>query len=344
MLNMKIYQIMSTNVYNIVWADDEIDDFLDEDYENDLRDMGFVIIGKARDGLELEKILEKTEMIDAVIVDANFNESSSVIESERDISGLTYARSIYIHKFNRTIPFFLYTNRTEELLRDITKNNPSYLNDFPRHKRWFSKYLLEERNEMFDAIKKEVDERKTPSFIIRNRYRKELAYAEVLGNNSHDYIFEVLCRDWDNTLSEMREPFATARKIVEQIFGQCEKEKLIPPISDDINGTGNYFLRKLYSPYDEKLKKRIDLYKMKDEIMPKPLAQSLLYFLEMTQDGAHRKSKLSLKVDEYFINTKDVLLLRSVLFILIDLIKWFIETWSSHQDPDANEIVLWEKV
>ena len=142
----------------------------------------------------------------------------------------------------------------------------------------------------------------------------------------------------------MRGPFATARKIVEQIFGQCEKEKLIPPISDDINGTGNYFLRKLYSPYDEKLKKRIDLYNMKDEIIPKQLSQSLLYFLEMTQDGAHRKSKLSLKVDEYFINTKDVLLLRSVLFILIDLIKWFIETWRAHQDSDVNEIVLWEKV
>lgn len=336
---------MSMNVYNIVWADDEIDDFLDEDYENDLRDMGFVIIGKARDGLELEKILEKTEMIDAVIVDANFNESSSVIESERDISGLTYARSIYIHKFNRAIPFFLYTNRTEELLRDITKNNPSYLNDFPRHRRWFSKYLLEERNEMFDAIKKEVDERKTTSFIIRNRYRKELAYADVLGLNAYDYIFVVLCRDWDNTLADIREPFATARKIVEQIFGQCEKVKLIPPISDNTNGTGDYFLYKSFSPIDVKTKKRIPLYRMKDDsIMAKPLAQSLVYFLDMTQDGAHRKSKLPLKVDEYFINTKDVFLLRSVLFILIDLIKWFIETWKTHMDPDVNEIVLWEKV
>ena len=45
------------NVYNIVWADDEIDDFLDEDYENDLREMGFNIIGKAHDGIELENIL-----------------------------------------------------------------------------------------------------------------------------------------------------------------------------------------------------------------------------------------------------------------------------------------------
>lgn len=336
---------MSTNVYNIVWADDEIDDFLDDNYEDDLKEMGFVIIGKAHDGVELEKILEKPNVIDAVIVDANFNESSSAIESERDISGLDYARGLYIHKFNRSIPFFLYSNRTEELLRELTKHNPSYLNDFPRHKRWFSKYLLEERNEMFNAIKSQVDERKTTSFIIRNRYKIELAYADVLGLDSHDYVFEVLCRDWDNTLAEMREPFATARKIVEQIFGQCEKVKLIPPISDNTNGTGDYFLYKTFSPIDEKTRKRIPLYKMKDDgLMPKPLAQSLVFFLNITQDGAHRKSKLPLKVDEYFIKTKDVLLLRSILFILIDLIKWFIETWKEHMDSEVNEIVLWEKV
>ena len=336
---------MIMNVYNIVWADDEIDDFLDEDYEDDLKEMGFVIIGKARDGVELEKILEKSNVVDAVIVDANFNESSSVTESERDISGLDYARGLYIHKLNRSIPFFLYSNRTEELLREITKHNPSYLNDFPRHKRWFSKYLLEERNEMFNAIKKEVDERKTTSFVIRNRYQKELSYADVLGYNSYDFIFEILCRDWDNTLEEMREPFATARKIVEQIFGQCERLKLIPPISDNTNGTGDYFLHKVFSPIDEKTKKRIPLYRMKDEnLMPKPLAQSLVYFLTMTQDGAHRKRKLKLKVDEYFIKNKDVLLLRSVLYILIDFIIWFIDTWKKHTDLEVNEFVLWEKV
>ena len=336
---------MSTNVYNIVWADDEINDFLDEDYEEDLREMGFVVIGKARDALELEKILEKSDMVDAVIVDANFNESSSVTESERDISGLDYARGLYIHKYNRCIPFFLYSNRTEELLRDITKHNPSYLNDFPRHKRWFSKYLLEVRNEMFDAIKKEVDERKTTSFIIRNRYQKELSYADVLGENSYKYIYEVLCRDWDKTLGDMREPFSTARKIIEQIFGQCETVKLIPPISGNTNGTGDYFLYKEYSPWDEQTRRRVPQFKMKgDDLMPKPMAQSLVYFLNMTQDSAHRKKNLTLKVDEYFNKTKDVLLLRSVLFILIDIIKWFIETWKGHMDPDVNEKVLWEKV
>ena len=59
---------------------------------------------------------------------------------------------------------------------------------------------------------------------------------------------------------------------------------------------------------------------MKDDIMPRPLAQSLVYFLDITQDAAHRKGKLQLKVDVYFVETKDVLLLKSIVFssVLLD--------------------------
>ena len=335
---------MSMNVYNIIWADDEIDDFLDERYENRLIKNGFKVVGKAHNGEELEELLNNASYIDAVIVDANFNESLNNVESEREVSGLDYARNLYRHVVKYAIPFFLYTGRTDELLQEIAqKERPNLLQDFRRRENWFSK-TLNERDDMFEAIKNEVDKRKTTSFIIRNRYQKELKYADVLGLNSYDYIFDVLCRDWDNTLADMREPFGTARKIVEQIFSQCEKEKIIPPISNDLNGTGDYFFYKSYSPIDDKTKKRVTLFKMKDDIMPRPLAQSLVYFLDITQDAAHRKGKLQLKVDVYFVETKDVLLLKSIVFILMDIIIWFIDTWKEHKDPDVNEIVLWEKV
>ena len=107
------------NVYNIVWADDEIDDLLDDETVDELKEQGFNIVGMAHNGKELEQLLEKPKMVDAVIVDANFNESDTHISSERDTSGLTYARSIYTHMLKRSIPFFLLTNRADELLREI---------------------------------------------------------------------------------------------------------------------------------------------------------------------------------------------------------------------------------
>ena len=102
------FQLMTMNVYNIVWADDEIDDLLDSETITELESKGFKIVGQAHDGEELEALLNKPEMIDAVIVDANFNESDVEIGSERDTSGLDYARSLYTHKLKKSIPFFLH--------------------------------------------------------------------------------------------------------------------------------------------------------------------------------------------------------------------------------------------
>ena len=48
------YYLMNTNVYNIVWADDEIDAILDEVIV-DLKENGFNIVGTAHDGKELEE-------------------------------------------------------------------------------------------------------------------------------------------------------------------------------------------------------------------------------------------------------------------------------------------------
>lgn len=331
------------NVYNIVWADDEIDDFLDESYIEDLRSIGFEIVGKARNGYELEKCLKQENQIDAVIVDANFNEALQSTNNEHDISGLIYARSLYLHRLEKKIPFYLFTNRTDELLHEITKDNPSYLEDFPRHKRWFSKYLREERDEMFETIKKDVDDINSAGFIIRNRLKEELNAATLI-EDAKDFIYEFSTRDIEDSLSEMVEPFVRARRIVEQIFTQLEKMCIIPSVSDDFNGTANYFLYNAYSKKDKIYNQWDKLYTMSVEIMPKPLAQSLEYFANITQDGAHSKGKLNLKVDQYFKRTKDVHLLRSIAYIVMDLIKWHARTILDNRNIEQNKERLWKKV
>lgn len=334
---------MTKNVYNIVWADDEIDDLLDKDTIKELESKGFKIVGQAHDGEELESLLSKPEMVDAVIVDANFNESDVEIGSERDTSGLDYARGLYLHTLKKTIPFFLFTNRSDELLRDIYKHNTKFLDDFPRHKRWFNKSGQGEYDEMFEAIKNEIEIKKTPSFIVRNRYKDELAAASVF-DGVGEFILDFLLRDYTDSLNEMIEPFVQIRRSIEKMFAMCESLKLIPPISDDVNGTAGYFLRNKYSKKNE-AGKWIPIYRMNgSDLMAKPLAQSLTYIVEITQDASHSKGKLTLKVDEYFRKTSDVLLLRSVAYILIDCIKWFTLTAINHRDIEVNECTLWEKI
>ena len=330
------------NVYNIIWADDEIDDFLDERYENRLIKNGFKVVGKAHNGEELEELLNNASCIDVVIVDANFNESSNSVESEREVSGLDYARNLYRHVVKYAIPFFLYTGRTDELLQEIAKKErPNLLKDFRRRENWFSK-TLNERDEMFEAIKNEVDKRNTTSFKVRNRYQKELNAASLI-NGGEELVFELLQRDIDGTLDEMVEPFVRIRRTIEKMFAFCEGMKIIPPISQDTNGTARYFLKNEYSVKDKNLGGWKAMYKMNNIVMAKPLAQSLDYVISITQDGAHSKLGLKLDVDNYFKDTKDVLLLRSVGTLFIDIIRWFALFMLNHGDPDKNKL-LWVKI
>ena len=337
---------MKKNVYNIVWADDEIDDILDSDTISELEADGFNIVGQAHDGEELERLLKTPEMVDAVIVDANFNESDTNIGSERDTSGLDYARSLYIHNLKKKIPFFLFTGRSDELLREIYKHNPKFLEDFPRHKRWFSKNGKGEYNEMLEAIKQAVEEQNSASFIIRNRYQQELNAASLLSDSGTDeFLFNFLIHEYENSLGLMQEPFISVRRSIENIFGACEKLNLIPPISNNTNGVVGYFLHNKYRVIDPTTGKYNYLYEMLgDDIMPKPLAHSLKYIVDITQDGAHSKNEMRLNVYEYFERTKDVFMLRSVVYILIDIIRWFAKTALLHNDTEINELTLWRNL
>jgi hypothetical protein len=64
-------------------------------------------------------------------------------------------------------------------------------------------------------------------------------------------------------------------------------------------------------------------YSFKKEIMPKPLAESLFYFLKITQDGSHDDFDMSLGVDKYVRETQNINLYRTILYIAMDLLLWY---------------------
>jgi hypothetical protein len=228
------------------------------------------------------------------------------------------------------------------LLRTIYADNPSFLNDFKRHERWFNKSGAGEYEDMLKKIKETVDTQKSDSFIIRNKYLYELNAAFLLDEDK--YVLDFLIKDYEEKLAEEDEPYIGIRRTIEKLFGYCEMTKLIPPISDNLNGTANYLLYGNYS-IEDKTGKYVTIYKkIGSDIMPKPLAFSLKYIVDITQDAAHSKRKLILDVHKYFKETKDVLMLRAAFFILMDVIKWFACTVSKHNDAEKNALTLWEEV
>lgn len=80
-----------------------------------------------------------------------------------------------------------------------------------------------------------------------------------------------------------------------------------------------------------------------DALIPKSVAKSLNYLVDIVQDSAHSKEDLKLKVDEYCKETHDKLMLLSCVYIYMNILKWFACTMLTHQDKEINA-TLWQEI
>lgn len=316
---------MNTNVYNIIWADDDID-ALEKRYERRFNDNHLFIIGRAHNGEELERVLsEKINYVDAVIIDANFNESEVSVDDERDTSGLTYVRTRLLKEYP-SIPFFLFTQRADELIKERYRNTHKFRDEFPRHKRWFMKNDDDELQEMFESIVNEVNYRNSDQFRIRNNFKKEFAAAKLIADAERNLEKGLLYTYEGNSWKDVQDFFNPARKIVERIMEKCEEMQILPP-KTSLNNASRYFSGR-------------DVFiGLKEDIMPKPLAESLFYFLKITQDGSHDTNDMSLGVDKYVRENQNLNLYLSILYIAMDLLIWFEKVRKQYENNDKP---LWK--
>ena len=81
-------------------------------------------------------------------------------------------------------------------------------------------------------------------------------------------------------------------------------------------------------------------YWLKKPLMEKPLAESLHFFLKITQDGSHDENDMKLGVDKYVRDNKNINLYRTILYIVMDLLIWFNKVYKKYEN---NQEPLWEE-
>ncbi len=298
---------METNAYNVIWADDEVDIFYrDEIVQKTFKKYGINILDIAHTSAELrEKLTDWEDKVDAVITDGNYDKrKTNDIEESRTTSGLVDTISL-ISEFNRKriIPFFLYTGKGKMLQEKFTDGELEY---FEKRDRIIKKGKTKE---LLEKIIQDVNQINSPTFRIRNKYAEEFEAAKLIEEATENlergllYLYEEDA--WKNT----QDYFNPARKIVERIKVSCCQMNLLPPhISLNV-------MSKLFSGKECG-------YWLKEQLMEKPLAESLHFFLKITQDGSHDDDDMSLKVDHYVRETKNINLYRTILYIAMDLLLW----------------------
>lgn len=81
---------MPKAVYNVIWADDEVDKYMRESLKQTfLQKNNIAVVATAPTGDEFRlRFEEHKHKIDAVITDANFNRKDCLPINDRDMSGL----------------------------------------------------------------------------------------------------------------------------------------------------------------------------------------------------------------------------------------------------------------
>lgn len=303
-------------VFNIIWLDDQIDT-LYKDSKKMLRDAGVKVLDQgAHDVKEFEDQIQKYRfVVDAVVTDANIN-----LKVKEDFSGLRRV-SYLVERYNkRPIPFFVFTGR-DSIMRD---------NDYKETLDQFVAVFEKQKGiePLIKAIKETVFKVNSKEFRIHNKYSKELEAASLILGNEETLMNALLyeySEDWKNT----EDYFNPMRNIVDSIFSTCKSDGIIPDV-----GELNQISRFLNGDEHE-------LYVKCQEIMPKPLVRGLWYFLNITQDGSHKKNDLHLKVREYVRETQNINLFRSVLYIAMDICLWYAKCKEEMKQPDYRR--KWER-
>ena len=110
---------MERNICNVIWVDNDIDDICPEfglgGLKQDLKKYNIEVIGKAHSFIEFEERMKICkDRVDAVITDANFNDTSRTVDRDDDFKGLIKMIGV-IDSYNksRDIPFYLYSGKDE---------------------------------------------------------------------------------------------------------------------------------------------------------------------------------------------------------------------------------------
>jgi len=307
-------------IYQIIWADDEIDALLDETSKALLLKQHVDVV-KCNNAAMLEEKLKNVNFrIDAVIVDANFTARDFSPSDERIVSGLRRAMRL-IGEYKH-LPFYLYTQRVN--LSDLVDEDE--LTYFKDNNSIFYKGngLLP----LLNRIKEDVDKINSAEFQIDNQYNKELNYFQIFDKqcNAKSYylIRGLLIQSRDGSLTSTERYFNQFRSEILENMNDVSAYFGIVPEGLSLNNFSLFLCSKA------------EKYKLNEEILPKPLHMMMQFIVRMVQDGSHNRVSLQYEVHQFVSEREDTLLIQSLLFAIIELISWFIPYLAMHMDKQKN--------
>lgn len=307
-------------LYQIIWADDEIDALLDETSKALLSKQHVDVIKCNNAAMLEEKLKNINHRIDAVIVDANFTARDFTPSDETIVSGLR--KALLLREGYKHIPFYLYTQRVN-LADLVDEEELGYLKD--------NDAIFFKTNgllPLLDRIKRDVDKINSAEFQIDNQFKKELLCCKTFdkhcNGDSYNIIRSLLIKNQENDMQNSEKHLNEFRTLLENMNTVAANFGIVPE-----KLSLNEFSKFLCRHKDLK-------FIVNDDILPKALYEILFYVIRLVQDGSHDKPDLPYGIRRYIHDTHDALIIRSILFAVIEIITWFTRYVEEHPDKEEN--------
>ena len=317
-------------IYNIVWADDEIATLCNSIQQKIFEMNDINVVEMFENANDLLRYLDNPkERVDAVVIDANFPDSTFEANNERDISGM---QRILLQKakYKDKFPFILYTGRLE-----LMSENDKIA--------WFREFDnmtvikgTEGTKHLIKKIKEVVDAQRKPEQLIEQVHGKAIKCFETFDTlngtkeESKALIMKILTMAYSGTMNDAATYLWQIRcLILEKMNSLAAKYGIVPPKL--ATNEFSYFLCGRNSKFTINC----------NEIMPLTLSGPLEYVVRLTQDGAHSENqgegKLAYHVLDYLKRNDDSYLVLSVCFATMEIMTWFMTYLCEHTDKKENQ-------
>lgn len=313
---------MKSNVYSIIWADDESATLAaDKSIRRMLGDNNIEVLRYVQTSVELRDALTMfLDKVDAVVVDGNFSKYPVDYLESDDISGLMHTIS-FIELFNsrRDIPFFLYTARKVEIQKICKNQEISY---FTEKQRLIQKGDIEK---LIKGITEAVDHINSIEYQVKKKHKTLLDEAKKINEKCADYLWEFLLDEArDQTYDRSIAMFNDLRLILDNVFKACKGDNIIPEELKTMNNIKYFFI---YGNGERGFNYTIDgvkyVYELRKDVIQQVQISTLGTLIDIVQDGSHDVKELTLHVSEYVRDTNRPYLFRTCLYLVMDLIRWY---------------------
>lgn len=331
---------MSAKVYNILWADDEIDTLEKNEATRYLfLSKGVNLLQGVTTSERLHQALDiYKDKVDAVIIDANFSREDVDYLQPNDISGLIHSATLLeLYNIKREIPFFLYTARKGKL-SNLCRNKELFY--FEKNDRIFLKGNI---NPLLNQIIEDVDKIQSVERWVQLRYGKLLGRVKKIDEKAAITLEDFLraeARDVDFDKAGVM--FNSLRKIVEIIVDHCHNELVVPREVKGLNAFAYFWSKVGFKEKDNNGNvKKIWKPKSKD-LMPELLSESLGKVIEILQDGSHATEELNLRVADYVQENKTPFVFRFCLHYVLELLMWYSDLESKLETSEKYMVPLYK--